>query len=123
MVGVLADDVVDRPGFSLPVGIVPRPAHGRDVGEPWDLGGDPLELFQVTEFPGLAGALNDEQLVVAVERAFLPLFVQGASVTDEGRDAGDRAEKQVIRLPARRIQGKPALRDLARGDVSPGPSL
>ena len=44
-------------------------------------------------------------------------------LSHEGRDAGHRAEKQVIRSPARRIQRKAALRDLARRDRVTRPEL
>src|SRR5580698_2844392 len=114
-VGVFADEVVDAPGFAVPVGVFPRAADRRDIFKPGNFGGDAFEFFAVAEFPRAAAALEAVELVVTGHGAvaFLPILIQGADVADEGRDAGDGGEQQVVGAAAAKVEGEAAFRYFA----------
>src|SRR5208282_2884335 len=61
-ISVFADEVFHTPRFSLPGRGLPRPADRGSVLEPGHLSGILLHLLEVSEFPGAARAVQDEQL-------------------------------------------------------------
>ena len=66
LIGVLPDDVVHPADLAGPAGVVPRPAHGRHVDQPWEFTRELHELVVVAELRGLAGALDQEQPPIAL---------------------------------------------------------
>src|SRR5712671_7983886 len=40
LIGVFAEDVVGAPGLPGPVSVIPGPAYGRDIFEPWNFLGE-----------------------------------------------------------------------------------
>src|SRR5579864_1135868 len=98
-VDVFADEVFDTAGLAFPGRVFPRAADGGDELEPRHFGGDAIQFFSVSEFPGTASALQAIKLVIAGHgtAAIFPILVDGAHVTDERSDAGDGGKKQMAR--------------------------
>ena len=113
-IGVLADDVVDAAGLSGPLGVVPRPADGGDIGQPRQLRGEALELVEVAELARAARALDDEELVLAGELPFSPVLPQRAHVADVRCDAGHGREQEMVGAAARRVEREAAFGDFPR---------
>src|SRR5437660_8875391 len=112
-IGILAQHVIGAASFTLPVLIIPWTTHGRHILQPRDLSRELLQFIVVSELPGAAGPVQQEELVLAGELALFPIFVQGAHVAYERRNTGNRADQQVIGAPALGVERKPPLGDFA----------
>src|SRR5579872_132066 len=99
MVGIFAEDVVCPPDLSAPIGVIPRPAHGGNVFKPGQFSVKLVQLFEVPEFKGPAGAVQQVELMRSVEAAFPPFFGERAHVADEWSDTGNRRNQQMIPAP------------------------
>src|SRR5712692_3186709 len=80
-VGILAQHVVHAAAFAVPLLVVPRTAYGRRIFQPWHFSGELDQLVVVSEFPGAAGAIQEEQFLLAFEGTFFPSAIKSADVT------------------------------------------
>src|SRR5271156_2993 len=110
-IAVFANKVVDPSRLAAPGRVLPRTAHGRDVLEPRNFRGNFFQLLAVAKLPGAAATLQTVKFVVPRHLAgsLSPIFVKGAYITDERRDARDGRQQQMLRSPAAQIQGKAPL--------------
>src|ERR1700682_4942626 len=116
-VGIFADEFVDAAELAFPGGIFPGAADGRDVFEPGDFGGAALDFLAIAEFPGPAGAFEEEELMAGF-RSFamlLPVLVEGADIADERGDSGNGADQEMIFAAARGVESEAALRGFTDG--------
>src|SRR5439155_22526879 len=72
-----------------------------------------LQLVPRSDLPRTAGAIQQEEFLLAGKFSFLPILVQGANVADERRDASNRAHQQMVSASAAGLQCKPSFGNLS----------
>ena len=80
-IGIFPQHIVGAPDFARPVSVIPWPAHGGFILEPGKFRVEADLLLFVAELPGTAGAVEQVQLVAAVEAAFFPILRKRADET------------------------------------------
>ncbi len=110
VVGILAQHVVGAPNLARPVCMVPGPAHGGHVFEPGQFRVEARQFLFVAELPRTAGAVQQIQLVAAIEASFFPVFGHLAHETDKRRHTGDGRNQQMVLPSAFRVERAFSLR-------------
>ncbi len=88
MIRVFPQNVISPPDFARPVFVFPRPADGWHILEPGQFLVKMIQFIQVSKLPRPAGAVEQKQLVGAIESAFFPVFMQRPHIADERGHTG-----------------------------------
>src|ERR1035437_3913653 len=120
MIGVFAQNVVRPPDFTRPVFVIPRPADRRHILEPRQFFIEMVQFIEISEFPGTARAIQQEQLVGSVESALFPFFVERAHIAHKWSHAGHGRDQQMIRPSILCVQRKSSFGHLAHQQLVAG---